>query len=148
MPIYEYRCDDCGEISEALQKVDEPALDHCPKCGSTGLKRVMSATVFRLKGSGWYETDFKSGSRHNVYGEEGAHDAPAKPDAGSTPQSEGTPKEALTKTAASASTPSASAPTGTQPTGARPAAEKSGAVKPKVTGTTQPAKPANPSSDS
>jgi putative FmdB family regulatory protein len=60
MPIYEYRCGVCDHYLDALQKIsDEPLLD-CPACGKSTLKRLISAPSFRLKGSGWYETDFKS----------------------------------------------------------------------------------------
>ena len=60
MPIYEYRCDACGHELEALQKVGDPRLTECPECDSASLRRLMSKPSFRLKGSGWYETDFKS----------------------------------------------------------------------------------------
>ncbi len=60
MPIYEYRCAACGHHLEALQKMSEAPLRKCPECGKLRLKRLLSASRFRLKGSGWYETDFKS----------------------------------------------------------------------------------------
>ena len=60
MPFYEYCCEKCGHDLEVMQKVSEARLRKCPACGKSGLKRLMSAPVFRLKGSGWYETDFKS----------------------------------------------------------------------------------------
>jgi len=60
MPIYEYRCDACGHELEALQKISDPRLTDCPECASDSLRRLMSKPSFRLKGSGWYETDFKS----------------------------------------------------------------------------------------
>jgi len=60
MPIYEYRCDACGNLLEALQKISDAHLRVCPECGEEALRRLMSAPSFRLKGSGWYETDFKS----------------------------------------------------------------------------------------
>ena len=62
MPIYEYRCSACGHHLEALQKMMEAALRKCPECGKSQLKRLVSAPQFRLKGSGWYETDFKNKS--------------------------------------------------------------------------------------
>jgi putative FmdB family regulatory protein len=61
MPIYEYGCGSCGHTLEALQKLSDRLLKKCPECGKPALKRLMSAPAFRLKGSGWYETDFKSG---------------------------------------------------------------------------------------
>jgi putative FmdB family regulatory protein len=60
MPIYEYQCDECGHHLEALQKISDKPLRECPECGRHTLKRLMSAPLFRLAGSGWYETDFKS----------------------------------------------------------------------------------------
>ena len=62
MPIYEYRCSACGHHLEALQKMAEAPLRKCPECGKSQLKRLVSASQFRLKGSGWYETDFKNKS--------------------------------------------------------------------------------------
>lgn len=64
MPIYEYLCNDCGHQEEILQKFSDSALTHCPKCGKNNFNKVISATQFQLKGSGWYVTDFKnSGSQ-------------------------------------------------------------------------------------
>ena len=60
MPFYEYQCNNCGHSLEAMQKVSDPPLRKCPHCGKPQLQKLMSAPVFRLKGSGWYETDFKS----------------------------------------------------------------------------------------
>jgi len=64
MPFYEYQCKNCGHDLEAMQKISDPPLKKCPHCGKPQLKRLMSAPVFRLKGGGWYETDFK-GDRDN-----------------------------------------------------------------------------------
>ena len=60
MPIYEYECTKCGHYLEALQKIADKPLRECPECGKHALKRLVSAPMFRLSGSGWYETDFKS----------------------------------------------------------------------------------------
>ncbi len=59
MPIYEYRCEKCGHELEALQKMSDDPLTDCPACGAPSLRKQISAAGFRLKGSGWYETDFK-----------------------------------------------------------------------------------------
>ena len=72
MPIYEYRCDNCGHELEVLQKVNEAPLVTCPECAAEALKKKISAAGFRLKGGGWYETDFKSGSKKNVTSGDGA----------------------------------------------------------------------------
>ena len=66
MPIYEYQCTECGQEMEKLQKLDDEPLTVCPECGKPALQKKVSAAGFRLKGSGWYETDFKSKNRKNV----------------------------------------------------------------------------------
>jgi putative FmdB family regulatory protein len=69
MPIYEYQCEGCGHTLETLQKISDPPLTRCPVCGAEALKKLVSASGFRLKGGGWYETDFKTGSKKNVAGD-------------------------------------------------------------------------------
>ena len=69
MPIYEYECKACRHGFESIQKISEPPLVDCPECGEPELKKKISAVAFRLKGSGWYETDFKSGDKRNLHGE-------------------------------------------------------------------------------
>lgn len=66
MPIYEYICEDCGAPHEALQKLSDDVLTDCPSCGEPKLRKQISAAGFRLSGSGWYETDFKSGKKKNL----------------------------------------------------------------------------------
>jgi putative FmdB family regulatory protein len=67
MPIYEYACKHCEHTLDALQKMsDEPLVD-CPECGKPELRRLLSAPRFRLKGGGWYETDFKKDNQRNVH---------------------------------------------------------------------------------
>lgn len=66
MPIYEYRCNACGHELEKLQRMSESPLTECPACGKPTLRRLISAAGFRLKGSGWYETDFKKDNKRNV----------------------------------------------------------------------------------
>ena len=66
MPIYEYKCYACGHTFETLQKISDAPLINCPDCGKDALKKLISAAGFRLKGGGWYETDFKTGSKKNV----------------------------------------------------------------------------------
>jgi len=63
MPIYEYRCDSCGFQKEHLQKMSEPQLTTCPECGKESYSKLLSAAGFRLKGNGWYATDFKGGGK-------------------------------------------------------------------------------------
>ena len=66
MPIYEYAYKDCGHTLDALQKMDEDPLLYCPSCGEPELKKLISAPRFRLKGEGWYETDFKKDNQRNL----------------------------------------------------------------------------------
>lgn len=66
MPIYAYACKNCEHQLDALQKMSDDPLVECPECGEPGLKRLLSAPRFRLKGSGWYETDFKSDNKRNL----------------------------------------------------------------------------------
>ena len=63
MPIYEYRCNVCGHQEEHLQKVSEAPLTVCPACGKPEYRKQLSAAGFQLKGTGWYATDFKGGSK-------------------------------------------------------------------------------------
>ena len=78
MPIYEYQCAACGHQFETLQKISDQPFSKCPDCGKDALKKLISASAFRLKGGGWYETDFKTGDKKNV----AQTDARAKPASG------------------------------------------------------------------
>lgn len=66
MPFYEYRCDACDHGFEALQKISDEPLEYCPACNQQALRKLISAAGFRLKGQGWYETDFKSDNQRNL----------------------------------------------------------------------------------
>ena len=85
MPFYEYECPSCRFYTEVMQRISDKPLKKCPSCGKGGFKRLISAPVFRLKGSGWYETDFKSDkeNKRNLVGErdEAKPAEAAKPDA-------------------------------------------------------------------
>ncbi len=77
MPIYAYRCTECGFAKDVLQKMSDPLLTDCPSCGKPEFKKQVTAAGFQLKGSGWYATDFKGGSG----GTSAAAPASAKSDA-------------------------------------------------------------------
>ena len=62
MPIYAYRCNDCGHAKDVLQKISDPVLTTCPACGAEAFQKQITAAGFQLKGSGWYVTDFRGGS--------------------------------------------------------------------------------------
>ena len=79
MPIYEYQCSECGFQTEVLQKISDEPLKDCPECGKPAMKKMVTAAAFRLKGGGWYETDFKSGKKKNVHDSGEGSKADAKP---------------------------------------------------------------------
>ena len=131
MPIYEYRCTDCGHRLEALQRLADQPLLVCPACGKESLTKLMSAVGFQLKGSGWYATDFKhSGSKP---AEKGAKSEAANEGAGSAEKGEGA---------------AATASSGDNKTDAKTAAtppsneSKTTSTETKSSTTTPPAKPA------
>ena len=99
MPIYEYVCTECDHAHEALQKISDTPLTDCPACAKPALKKMISAPQFRLSGSGWYETDFKSSNQKNLTDSgDKKSDASKKTDSASKKEP-ATPK-ASTKTAA------------------------------------------------
>jgi putative FmdB family regulatory protein len=85
MPIYEYRCSNCGHELEIIQKISEAPLQTCPECAQDALFKKVSAAGFRLKGGGWYETDFKSGNKRNLT--EDKKESADKPGAGAASES-------------------------------------------------------------
>jgi len=96
MPIYEYQCEACGHVFDSLQKISEAPLTKCPDCGAEALKKLVSAPAFRLKGGGWYETDFKTGDKKNLdkSGKTGKQEKTgAKSDKGGKPASTSTKKK-------------------------------------------------------
>jgi len=107
MPIYEYQCQKCSHQFETIQKVSDPLLVVCPACGEETLKKLVSKAAFRLKGGGWYETDFKSGGKKNVAGDEkkGAGEASAGSDSSSAkPATESAPKAESAKSSSTGTT--------------------------------------------
>lgn len=100
MPIYAYRCDECGFTKDVLQKISDPVLTTCPSCGKDAFKKQVTAAGFQLKGTGWYVTDFRGGTppatgtaggtgngaaAAPAAGDASAPAAPAAPAAASTP---------------------------------------------------------------
>ena len=98
MPIYEYRCENCGHDMEVLQRISDPPRRDCPECKEPALRKLVSAAAFRLKGTGWYATDFKNGSKPAKPASEEAAKTPAEgaskssSEGASKPSSEGTSK--------------------------------------------------------
>ena len=70
MPFYEYSCGSCGHELEALQRLSAEPLVDCPACGAAALRKKVSAAAFRLKGTGWYETDFKDSGKPKTEGDD------------------------------------------------------------------------------
>jgi putative FmdB family regulatory protein len=130
MPFYEYLCQACGQHHEAMQKMSEAPLKTCPHCGKSKLKRLISAPVFRLKGGGWYETDFKSDkeAKRNLHGEEAKADKAESGDKASDTAAAKAETKVETKTEAKAEAkPEAKAEAKTEPTAASKSAAKSSA---------------------
>ncbi len=88
MPIYEYRCESCSHKLEKLQRMSEGDLVDCPECKQPALKRLVSASAFRLKGSGWYETDFKKDNKRNL-ADSSSQDTSNKKSSGSADKANG-----------------------------------------------------------
>ena len=84
MPIYGYACNGCEHNFDALQKMSDPKLVDCPECGEPSLHKLLSAPKFRLKGKGWYETDFKTGDKRNIAGDSVKTSDTKSKDAGKT----------------------------------------------------------------
>jgi putative FmdB family regulatory protein len=85
MPIYEYQCKACGHELEAIQKISDEPLKICPECGQPELNKLVSAAGFRLKGGGWYETDFKSSDKKkNLAGDQTASSSSTSKSTGET----------------------------------------------------------------
>lgn len=86
MPTYEYECPDCGNVFEEVQKITAPALTDCPKCQGKHVHRIISATAFHLKGSGWYKTDYgSSGSSSSGRSSSGSSTSTPAADSSSSP---------------------------------------------------------------
>ncbi|MDF1678229.1 MAG: zinc ribbon domain-containing protein [Legionellaceae bacterium] len=78
MPIYEYRCSACQHTFDALQKMSDAPLTHCPQCGKDTAEKLVSAAGFQLKGSGWYVTDFKDKPKQSATSPENKTKSTAK----------------------------------------------------------------------
>ena len=127
MPIYAYRCAECGHAKDVLQRMSDPVLTQCPSCGAQAFTKQVTAAGFQLKGSGWYVTDFRGdnkapapaaegGTSESGKSEGGKSEAPAT---GAAPAAAGKADGAAAKPAAPAAAPAAAAPA---PAPAAPAA--------------------------
>jgi len=91
MPIYAYRCEDCGFAKDVLQKISDPQLTDCPSCGKSTFRKQLTAAGFQLKGTGWYVTDFRGGSAPATGVSSGTAKTDAAPAASGSPGSESAP---------------------------------------------------------
>ncbi|OUS09715.1 transcriptional regulator [Gammaproteobacteria bacterium 54_18_T64] len=104
MPIYEYQCESCQETLEALQKLSDALLTECPNCGEQALKKQLTASAFRLSGSGWYETDFKTGDKKkNLAGGDSGSSAGNKSSDGGAKKASGASSDSGKKAASASS---------------------------------------------
>ena len=131
MPFYEYQCKSCGHELEAMQKVSDAPLKKCPHCGKSQLTRLMSAPVFRLKGGGWYETDFKGDKDNQRNLADRPEDAPKEAKDTDSKAKDEKGKDAKDAKAAETKTDASSAkesPKASEKPAAKPADKPSGSV--------------------
>ena len=95
MPIYEYKCLKCEHQFEVIQSFSDNPVENCPECNQKSIQKLVSAPSFRLKGGGWYETDFKTGSKKNIVDtkDEKAKQPKAKTKATDQPKNKSSDKE-------------------------------------------------------
>ena len=137
MPFYEYECSNCKFYVEALQKISDAPIKQCPSCKKQTMKKLVSAPVFRLKGDGWYETDFKSEEEKKRNLADRDESAETKPDASKDAKSE--PKESKAKESKPAGKAGAAAKSGGAKAKAKPAAKSPAKAKAKPKAKSKPA---------
>ena len=136
MPFYEYECSACKHHTEVLQKISDAPLRKCPECGKQALKRLISAPVFRLKGGGWYETDFKSEGeqKRNLAGGEDAAETKSETKGEDSKSTDAKPAEKAAETKTAESKPAEKAASGSSKSAtksaAKPAAKPAAKAKP------------------
>jgi putative FmdB family regulatory protein len=140
MPIYEYVCDQCGRDLEALQKIAEEPLIYCPECGEAALRKKVSAAAFRLKGTGWYETDFKDGGKEKKESGKDSSDRSAEQKSGK--ETAATPSDTKSNSKMETSSDSKTGPSKSE---TKPAANSGGSDN--AGGSSKPGSGASQSSD-
>ena len=123
MPIYAYRCSECGNAKDVLQKMSDPVLTECPACGAQAFTKQVTAAGFQLKGSGWYVTDFRGDNKpakgaDDASKGDGAKGEPAKTDAAPAPAA-GAKTESAAAPAPAAAAPSAATPSAAPAAGSK-----------------------------
>ena len=101
MPIYEYECENCQDVMEAMQKFSDPALEECPRCGGR-LHKIMSLGAFHLKGNGWYVTDYKGKNSSTIASDSSSGESCSADSSAPAKKSEGENKAAAPACAAAA----------------------------------------------
>src|ERR1700748_1935418 len=150
MPFYEYECSNCKFYSEVLQKISDAPLTKCPSCGKKTLKKLISAPNFRLKGGGWYETDFKNDkeNKRNLAG--GDEDSSSKSESTSSssasPTSSSDSSKAESKSSPQTGTPSASTAKASASEGSGAAGSRGGSGRRSSPVKPAPAKASKPAS--
>src|SRR5579859_1312960 len=125
MPFYEYECQSCKFYTELMQKISDPPLEKCPSCGKKTMQKLISAPVFRLKGSGWYETDFK-GDNENKRNLAGADKEESKSDDSSDSGSKSDAKKSDAKEDSKSKAPEEAKPAVKTPAAAKSAGGSAG----------------------
>jgi putative FmdB family regulatory protein len=148
MPIYEYECQKCGHYLEALQKIADKPLRECPECGKHALKRLVSAPMFRLSGSGWYETDFKSDeeTKRNLADRGDKEEARSESKDDSKADAKTETKSDTSKTESASDSKPESKGAGKSGGGSRLSRSRTIVTKPAVTKPARPARPARAAS--
>ena len=123
MPIYAYRCSECGNAKDVLQKMSDPVLNRCPACGAQAFTKQVTAAGFQLKGSGWYVTDFRGDNKaakgaDDASKGDGAKGEPAKTDAAPVPAA-GAKSESAAAPAPAAAAPAAATPSAAPAAGSK-----------------------------
>ena len=123
MPIYAYRCSECGNAKDVLQKMSDPVLTECPACGAQAFTKQVTAAGFQLKGSGWYVTDFRGDNKAAKSADDsskgdGAKGEPAKTDAAPVPAA-GAKAESAAAPAPAAAAPAAATPSAAPAAGSK-----------------------------
>ena len=134
MPFYEYECASCKFYTEVMQKISDAPLKKCPSCGKSTMKKLISAPVFRLKGGGWYETDFKSDkeSKRNLAGDTSESSDPKPKEAAAGAETKAADSKPESKPAEKASTSATEKPAKPASKSATKSGARKAATKPKA----------------
>jgi putative FmdB family regulatory protein len=134
MPFYEYECASCKFYTEVMQKISDAPLKKCPSCGKSTMKKLISAPVFRLKGGGWYETDFKSDkeSKRNLAGDTSESSDPKPKEAAAGAETKAADSKPESKPAEKASTSASEKPAKPASKSATKSGARKAAAKPKA----------------